>query len=769
MASSQVEMSSAFDRESCFSQQHTNLNKLVNDQSRRIDLWVHRRDQWQECDNIGNISIKHHKLDNKWARAREMVLSVDHSPAQEYGGGGGGGTSPKKQPPVEVSNLVGGVSSLVQKWKGFEAERSTNNNNNNAVGEEDGGPFAFGDTESDHDRTTTTTTTIGTGPPSSCSRDSDATEIERLRVADIIRKLTDVNNSDVCDSPSPRHVIRTTLLSSNQSAEAATVMNSPRIRGRQAFNDLLLQMERDRHKEIEGLAARKAVSKFSHRGRIQAVLRFRFLRRGMEAEEEGRYHSNVKSSQMPKAIQSSSFLNIRERVNSKSSIASERCHKETNNNNHHHHHNLATIINSGDNNTKPAPDIEIIPHNEEKEKQEVEEEEEDDTDHHVIKSNNDHTPSDCCEVEPPSYYHKEEPTCSNQHSIDNNNMYYWVTDHVSDPEVNGWRKQMQYVNHRQLQGNNREWIDEISRPRSDWEGLRQARYQEMLDPFLDNNEEIRVLLGRRSVSTFLSSGLREQIDRLMVSHVRGQQQTLKNKKTQEERHHRSPKQVALLDKQADEQDDDYSDNFDEYEEDECLVGEQYSNQFDDYTDIITSSPPESWPQNQDRESSEYSYHIASPSTQQSSSNYCSHESRQNFSTSQESAYGKIHSTIDIKLTYDLRAQMEKLHQEMSELRKSIKCCMDMQIKLQRSINKENTTTDLQYSEAKCGRRNAVKKATIGGRCCICCKIQVDSLLYRCGHMCTCFKCAHKLQWSSGKCPICRAPILDVVRTCTNHS
>lgn len=40
-----------------------------------------------------------------------------------------------------------------------------------------------------------------------------------------------------------------------------------------------------------------------------------------------------------------------------------------------------------------------------------------------------------------------------------------------------------------------DWIIDVSRPRNEWEDLRQVRYQEMLDPFLDNND-IRELLQR---------------------------------------------------------------------------------------------------------------------------------------------------------------------------------------------------------------------------------------------------------------------------------
>jgi len=42
-----------------------------------------------------------------------------------------------------------------------------------------------------------------------------------------------------------------------------------RIRGRQAFNDLLMQMENDRHRELNNLSERGAVSKFAQKGRIQ--------------------------------------------------------------------------------------------------------------------------------------------------------------------------------------------------------------------------------------------------------------------------------------------------------------------------------------------------------------------------------------------------------------------------------------------------------------------------------------------------------------------
>lgn len=70
---------------------------------------------------------------------------------------------------------------------------------------------------------------------------------------------------------------------------------------------------------------------------------------------------------------------------------------------------------------------------------------------------------------------------------------YWVSDvcHGGDED---W-EELNPDDQEAVEGNNTDWIYEVSRPRSDWEDLRQARYQEMLDPYREN-KEIRSLLGR---------------------------------------------------------------------------------------------------------------------------------------------------------------------------------------------------------------------------------------------------------------------------------
>ncbi|ESQ51262.1 hypothetical protein EUTSA_v10016236mg [Eutrema salsugineum] len=116
---------------------------------------------------------------------------------------------------------------------------------------------------------------------------------------------------------------------------------------------------------------------------------------------------------------------------------------------------------------------------------------------------------------------------------------------------------------------------------------------------------------------------------------------------------------------------------------------------------------------------------------------------------------------------DLRVDMGRIQQRMDNLQRMLEACMEMQLELQRSIRQEvsaamhrsgDSSGPSKDTESYESKWEYVRK----GICCICCESNIDSLLYRCGHMNTCETCAKKLVEAGGKCPMCQAPVIEVV-------
>ncbi|RZB76421.1 hypothetical protein D0Y65_034751 [Glycine soja] len=125
--------------------------------------------------------------------------------------------------------------------------------------------------------------------------------------------------------------------------------------------------------------------------------------------------------------------------------------------------------------------------------------------------------------------------------------------------------------------------------------------------------------------------------------------------------------------------------------------------------------------------------------------------------------------IEWDIVNDLRIDMVRLQQRMNNMQRMLEACMDMQLELQRSIRQE-VSAALNRSTGSSGIQNRVSpddkskwECVRKGLCCICCESNINSLLYRCGHMCTCSKCANDLLQSRRKCPMCQAPVVEVIR------
>ncbi|KAK8557769.1 hypothetical protein V6N12_009994 [Hibiscus sabdariffa] len=355
------------------------------------------------------------------------------------------------------------------------------------------------------------------------------------------------------------------------------------------------------------------------------------------------------------------------------------------------------------------------------------------------------------------------------------------------------------------ENNDYDWFSNVSRPRSYWESLRKEWYQEVLSK-ASKNGEIRELVERGRVSTLLASDFRESMDRLLTSRIqmqsdggediedkegtvcRGRVSTLhgsdflqtmnrimtcraqikadgtENQKEVEGKEE-TVESLSCLQRnlhttndQGEEEDDDEYEDEDVDEEERSLSSHQCheaNNYFNHSSSSLQLPSPysllmRSWSSQDDNETRndyERGASVFSLPPQPSQVQCYQGAARQSSSSTNR-------PSLEIELICDLRGHMEQLHHEVSELRKSILMCTEMQMKLQHYMFN---------GEAHSGKsKDSAAGIPWKRSCCICYEMQVDSLLYRCGHMCTCLKCGKELQWRSGKCPICRAPILDVV-------
>ncbi|GMI84839.1 SUMO-targeted ubiquitin E3 ligase 5 [Hibiscus trionum] len=515
-----------------------------------------------------------------------------------------------------------------------------------------------------------------------------------------------------------------------------------RLRGRQAVIDLLMRIERERQRELQSLLEHRAVSDFAHRNRIQSLLRGRFLRNERPVEEE-----------RPPSMAASELIQLRQRHTVSGLREGFRNRLETIVRGQASSNSETTSRNVIDDSRNELPQPNTFgdvqhDHIEHTQSSSLESDVTRSQTGDMVSSNmavesiswqgnanqggnwQEPTTNDEQTSSPqPTYAQFNEQREGNAEELDTN----WQEGPVSEyrqenpGNVNGEENHPQGGQRVLHEDGSREAADNWSEGPSDLPSARRAipvrRFNRFHPPEDDNvySMELRELLSRRSVSNLLRSGFRESLDQLIHSYV--------------ERQGRPPIDWDLrrnLPTPA-------SPEHDQERQRDGITDDR--NDTINRPSLVLPSPPVPPPQplwHQDLHQTSWSRH------------------------------GINRSEIEWEMANDLRADMARLQQGMSHMQRMLEACMDMQLELQRSVRQEvsaalNRSAGEKVLTAETSEDGSKWGHVRKGTCCVCCDSHIDSLLYRCGHMCTCSKCANELVRGGGKCPLCRAPIVEVIR------
>lgn len=110
-------------------------------------------------------------------------------------------------------------------------------------------------------------------------------------------------------------------------------------------------------------------------------------------------------------------------------------------------------------------------------------------------------------------------------------------------------------------------------------------------------------------------------------------------------------------------------------------------------------------------------------------------------------------------------EVRELRNELKEMKSMLKLSFEMQLDMQRSFKQEiSALVAGTFSNSASASLIDSSKPSQEGKCIICTESDCDTVFYKCGHMVSCYMCSLNLKNKGHNCPVCRAPITDILRT-----
>ncbi|PKU86580.1 uncharacterized protein LOC110095747 [Dendrobium catenatum] len=702
-------------------------------QSQILDRWAAR----QARDMITTIERQAHEAElsalsttTQPVSARAASLLRETSPdtsvaaaVADVVGSGGGAVAADIQPTVRAS-------SLIQMWRELEAEAGvcpTPRASMAAPPPAAEAEEALGgsDTSNEADAFCDLEKAAPSSPPTSSAVEMESEVTERRKVWDIIRMLSlQVSSSPASSGNKPELSAKeitgntpaaTLLPSSAPLPMPDTSKKALRVRGRLVMENFHLKLEKERRLEVAALEKRHPVSRFPFRGRIQSLIRLRSLRQEVATIKHQQWSQKLEAKRFETG--SNTFFS-REKPADRSELdiievpAEESLNVMEVQPSDPHVCVFAIPINhsNGENNLFPE-----------------------------LASTGETESSPLDFYSPLSQHEDLQESRSSKVSWDEKSLWGSSLDWQrlsNSHSLQTWHgeiasegtetsSQEQQIESPQCKLLLQPWV------------IRRTFYNDLLNTSFTENREIQELLEMKTVSTSLASEFSAKMNQMIESFL----------------HRQGQQNADVIEREQYEEQGIWRQNY-ESSSDQEVAATSLSQ-----LSSATLSDQEIWKNTSLSSSSQ----ILQNQDHWQRFSLPLQKSWQSSSSTQNSS-PSFHEGEDM---HELKNSVAQIHHEISELRKLVESCLDWQKKLDHSIKQEAFCAVNQLAGRGSLLHNSKCMQGRKDNCCICCEAQVDTLLYRCGHMCACYKCAKELQWSCGRCPICRSLIADVVRAYPN--